>query len=125
LQNGSKNPKLECGWALGIGLDRWAMQLFDIPDIRLLWSEDERFIQQFKEGAITKFKKYSDAPACVKDLTMWMDGVNENDMYDLIRSVGGCLVESVKCIDSFKNKSGQESRCYRIMYRHAERSLTN
>lgn len=35
------------GWAFGLGLERLAMILFQINDIRLFWSEDERFLSQF------------------------------------------------------------------------------
>lgn len=34
-------------WAFGLGLDRLVMMQYAIPDIRLLWSEDERFLDQF------------------------------------------------------------------------------
>lgn len=34
-------------WAFGLGLDRLVMTQYKIPDIRLLWSEDERFLDQF------------------------------------------------------------------------------
>lgn len=64
------------------------MKLFDIQDIRLFWSEDPRFLSQFKNGEINKFKPYSKYPACYKDITFWLpqtkqNGLkfNENDFY--------------------------------------------
>lgn len=36
------------GWAFGLGLERLAMCLYDIPDIRLFWSNDTGFLNQFK-----------------------------------------------------------------------------
>ena len=43
-----------------------AQVLFDIPDIRLFWTDDDRFISQFKAGTITKFQPYSKFPPCYK-----------------------------------------------------------
>lgn len=48
------------------------MVLFNIPDIRLFWSEDPRFTSQFRPGEITSFKPYSRYPPCYKDMSFWL-----------------------------------------------------
>lgn len=35
-------------WAFGVGLERLAMKLYEIPDIRLFWSKDPGFLSQFE-----------------------------------------------------------------------------
>jgi phenylalanyl-tRNA synthetase alpha chain len=44
MHNAGRNTEKEVGWAFGLGLERWAMRMFDIPDIRLFWSQDPRFL---------------------------------------------------------------------------------
>ena len=62
--NGYEEQK---AWAFGLGLERLAMVLFSIPDIRLFWTEDQRFLKQFKAGNLgAKFKPYSKFPPCYK-----------------------------------------------------------
>ena len=124
-------------WAFGLGLERLAMVLFDIPDIRLFWSDDKRFSKQFKEGMfkaggvdMQKFKPYSKFPPCLKDVSFWLpkegDSFTENNLCEVVRDVAGSLVEEVKLIDEFENKKkGLTSNCYRIVYRSMERSLTD
>ncbi|KAH7914653.1 hypothetical protein BJ138DRAFT_999580 [Hygrophoropsis aurantiaca] len=127
LDNSNVSNKL--GWAFGLGLERIAMVLYSIPDIRLFWSRDERFLGQFKEGAISTFKPYSRYPACFKDVSFWLPeatSLHENDFCDLVRDVAGDIVEDVKMIDAFTHpKSGRKSLCYRINYRSMDRSLSN
>lgn len=38
MVRGNKDIEKEVGFAFGLGLERWAMRLFDIKDIRLFWS---------------------------------------------------------------------------------------
>ncbi|KAF1835993.1 phenylalanyl-tRNA synthetase [Decorospora gaudefroyi] len=61
------------GWAFGLGLERIAMLLYSIPDIRLFWSKDKRFLSQFHEHEpIRPFVPFSKYPACFKDVSFWL-----------------------------------------------------
>ena len=48
LENCGIDPKEYSGFAFGMGLDRMALLLYGIPDIRLLSENDLRFLEQFK-----------------------------------------------------------------------------
>ncbi|KAK7845747.1 phenylalanine--trna ligase [Quercus suber] len=114
-------------WAFGLGLERLAMVLFDIPDIRLFWSNDERFTSQFSKGQLgVKFKPFSKYPPCYKDISFWInESFTENNLCEVVRGIAGDLAEEVLLIDNFTNKKGMTSHCYRIAYRSMERSLTD
>ena len=60
-------------------------------------------------------------------MTFWIpDDFNENNFMQVVRSVAGDLAETVELIDEFKHpKSNRTSMCWRINYRHMDRSLTN
>lgn len=47
LRNVGVDPDQFSGYAFGIGLDRLAMLRFGIPDLRMLFENDIRFLQQF------------------------------------------------------------------------------
>ncbi|ESW11199.1 hypothetical protein PHAVU_008G010100 [Phaseolus vulgaris] len=123
-RNGKPNS---VAWAFGLGLERLAMVLFDIPDIRLFWSNDERFTSQFSNGELgVKFKPFSKYPPCYKDMSFWLsESFTENNLCEVVRGIAGDLVEEVQLIDNFTNKKGMTSHCYRIAYRSMERSLTD
>lgn len=120
------------GWAFGLGLERLAMLLYNIPDIRLFWSNDSGFLGQFNIGSIhdkVTYKPISSYPQCNNDISFWLpeDAASyaSNDFYDLVRSVGGDIIEQVTLVDEFKHpKNGRVSHCYRITYRHMEKTLT-
>lgn len=118
-------------YAFGVGLERLAMVLFDIPDIRLFWSTDSGFLNQFKDDKIVKYKPISAHPQCANDISFWLpqelslETFSVNDFYDLVRTVGGDMVEQVTLIDKFTHpKTGKSSLCFRIVYRHMEKTLT-
>lgn len=61
------------GWAFGIGLERIAMLLFEIPDIRLFWSKDKRFLDQFRQDQpVSTFVHFSKYPAAPRDVAFWL-----------------------------------------------------
>ena len=113
-------------WAFGLGVERLAMIMFDIPDIRLFWSNDQRFLSQFQAGQITKFKPYSKYEVCYKDVSFFVsDKFSYNDLCTIARDEDSDnTIESIVLIDQFE-KRGRTSQCYRVTYRAMDRTLTN
>ncbi len=116
------------GWAFGFGLERLAIIGTEAPDIRLLWSEDERVKKQLKLGQ--KFVDVSKYPPVVRDISFVVDkSFVPNNYFDLVRDIASNLVEQVTLIDTYENaeKLGLEkvSYAYRITYRSLDRTLTN
>lgn len=103
------------------------MILYDIPDVRLFWSTDERFLSQFKEGVLNKFKPFSKHPAELRDISLFLpETFEQNDFFELAREVGGELLEKVEIIDEFYNKKlNKKSICFRLSLRSMERSMTS
>src|SRR3989344_5556425 len=115
------------GWAFGPGLERFAMISMDLPDIRLLWSDDPRVKNQLKLG--NKYKEVSPYPPITRDISFIVDNqFVPNDYFDLIRDIGGDIVEQVELLDKFEDENkfgpGRTSYTYRVVYRSPERTLT-
>ena len=80
-------------WAVGIGLERLAMIMFKIPDIRLFWTDDPRFLDQFKHyypltaqflrepfKFITPFSLYSKFPPVHRDVSFWVLPMDQREV---------------------------------------------
>ncbi|MFA6973227.1 MAG: hypothetical protein WC238_00610 [Parcubacteria group bacterium] len=129
LKNLGLDPEIYNGWAFGIGIERLAMVKFEIPDIRVFWSNDERITSQFKD-INSKFKEVSKFPATTRDISFIIDkDVSLNNYYEIVRDYANNLIEEVKLLDEYENeeKFGKDKKSYtfRIVYRSSERTLTN
>lgn len=130
LRNADLDPSEVHGWAFGLGLDRLAMVLFNIPDIRLFWSEDIRFLEQFDEDSFAKriqFRPFSKYPPVSKDISAWLPAdFVENDLFEMIRDEGGDQVERVEVVDAFTHpKTKRSSKLFRVTWRDMSRTLTH
>jgi phenylalanyl-tRNA synthetase alpha chain len=116
------------GWAFGFGLERLAIASMSLPDIRLLWSTDERVTKQFQLGRT--YQEVSKYPPTLRDISFIVDkDVALNNYYEIVREFAGNLIEEVKHLDTFENEAkfgpGKVSHTFRIIYRSPERTLTN
>jgi len=128
LKNLGIDPEKYTGWAFGFGLERLAIISMELPDIRLLWSNDERIKRQLKLGQ--KYKEVSKFPPVVRDISFVVDkDFVPNDYFDVIRDIGEDLIEQVELLDKYENSDkfgeGKLSYTFRITYRSLERTLTN
>ncbi|MFA6006352.1 MAG: hypothetical protein WC764_01340 [Candidatus Paceibacterota bacterium] len=114
------------GWAFGFGMERLAIASMKLPDIRLLWSDDPRVTKQLKLGQ--EFVEVSKYPPITRDISFVVPATFvPNDYFDLIRDIGGELVEQVSLLDKYENEekfgADKMSYTYRTVYRSMERTL--
>ncbi len=122
------DPSVYGGWAFGFGVERLAMQKMQIPDIRILWSTDPRITGQFT-SIDSVYAQVSRYPEIIRDISFIVPrDVVPNRFYEIVRELGGDLVEEVKLIDEYENeaKLGPQNKSYtfRTIYRSFERTLT-
>ncbi|MSR76266.1 MAG: hypothetical protein EXS68_01580 [Candidatus Ryanbacteria bacterium] len=128
LKNFGLDPEVYNGWAFGFG-DRLAMIKMEIPDIRILWSDDSRITSQFKD-INSKYKAVSKFPPIARDISFIIDkSVSLNNYYEIVRDFAENLIEEVQLIDEYEDaaKFGADKKSYtfRIVYRSLERTLTH
>lgn len=119
-------------WAFGLGLERLAMILYSIPDIRLFWTNDEKFISQFAESNCMNnitFTEYVKIPSITKDISFWLPACDieiideknkitwtkQNDFMDIVRNCMDTNIEKIELVDQFFHpKKQQYSQCWRM-----------
>ena len=119
------------GLAWGLGVTRLAMILFNITDIRYLFSTHPKFLSQFSDGIIKEFQPFSTLESQTKDVSFfippnkiiaddkndqlkWLD---ENDFFECIRDITGDMMKEVSLSDTFYNKKiDKYSRTYRMIF---------
>jgi phenylalanyl-tRNA synthetase alpha chain len=120
------------GWAFGLGLERLAMILFKIPDIRLFWTDDIRFTNQFAKDKLNIFVPYPVLDMISKDISFWLGNRDDeiklesdenfcwnyiNDFYEIVREIFADNVAEVKLIDKVNNKKKKlYSHTFRITF---------
>jgi len=126
------------GLAMGIGLDRTAMLIKGIGDIRLLRSNDPRIKKQMLN--LDPFVAVSKYPPIRQDISVSInDGVSEEDICEKIKDVMGedaNVIEEItivsetayrqlpaKAIERLGIKPGQKNMLIKIVLRSHERSL--
>ncbi len=144
------DPEKYNGWAFGFGIERLAMPLKKVPDVRIFWSQDPRITAQWWD--FKPYKEVSNYPPVFKDisfivpkLSFVMDQKEMEKSWELeltretesnffaitsaIRDVSGDLIEEVKITGMFEDDAkfgaDKKSITIRITFRSLERTLTN
>ncbi|NXH14533.1 FDXA1 protein, partial [Bucco capensis] len=112
-----------------LNLDLVAMVLCAIPDWRMLWTSDTRFLQQFPRGELRLFQSFSLYPPCyVHDVSFWVpdgDQFDEVAFHTIAREVSAEMVVSIQLMDSFQQaESGRQSLCYRLTFQSCDKALS-
>lgn len=138
------------GWAFGFWLERMAMLLKRVFDIRVFWSKDPRITSQW--GNFDPFVPVSDFPATTRDISFLVKKYQfivdeeetqkkgyiqltkdtESDFFDIAsiaRDVSWNIIESIRIHDIFEDDDRfwkeYKSVCIRITFRSFERTLSN
>eukprot|EP00371_Babesia_bovis_P001588 XP_001610235.1 phenylalanine-tRNA ligase [Babesia bovis T2Bo] len=131
------NEDIVGGWAFGLGLERLAMVLCNITDIRQFWEDDERFMRQYstfsQDGKLRIFKPYSKNPPVSRDISFYLDGPNytkgkfdEYQFRHIFEELSRDYVEDITLLSQYTHpETGRKSLCYRVIYRAMGENLTN
>lgn len=120
----------EIGFLMGaLNLDLVTMHLLGIEDWRVLWTEDERFIEQFYHHNLKPFHSFSlYPPYYIHDVSFWVEGDSVFDDVEFhtitLRMSKGNIVD-IQLLDQYENvQTGKTGLCYRLKYQSCDRALS-
>ncbi|KAM3869186.1 ferredoxin-fold anticodon-binding domain-containing protein 1 [Diretmus argenteus] len=120
----------QVGVNVSLNLDLLAVLLFSLPDWRLLWSHDPRFLECFllSPPPGKPFRPFSLFPERFSfDISLWTGPAwEEREFHAVVREASGGTVEQVQLIDTFSRLDpSQTSHCYRLIYRSHTHALSH
>ncbi|XP_068936863.1 ferredoxin-fold anticodon-binding domain-containing protein 1 isoform X2 [Petaurus breviceps papuanus] len=113
-----------------VNLDLLVMLVWGIPDWRILWTFDKRFLDHFVPGKVEPFKDFSlYPPSYVHDVSFWLDeerGFDEVEFHTVARAVSQDMITSIQLLNRFQHpQTGRVSLCYRLTYQACDRALSH
>ncbi|XP_047665028.1 ferredoxin-fold anticodon-binding domain-containing protein 1 [Tachysurus fulvidraco] len=113
-----------------LNLDHLVTLTFSIPDWRLMWTSDPRFLAGFEPGiqvpaTFQPFSLYP--PSYTHDVSFWMepDTFDELDFHEAVRIATCGAVKDIQLVDRFRHPHmGHASLCYRLSYQSPDRALS-
>lgn len=106
-------------WIVSANLDRLAMAIFSIPDIRYLWSSDHRILNQFDENTITKFSPIGHSTFYKEFCFQRPDKFDESELFRVIFEESKDLLQELKFSESYRYTA------IILSYRGTFRSIVN
>ncbi|XP_029957091.1 ferredoxin-fold anticodon-binding domain-containing protein 1 [Salarias fasciatus] len=115
---------------VSLNLDLLAVVMFSLPDWRVLWSHDPRFLKQFslRPSPGTPYRPFSLFPEHFSfDISFWTGSTwEEKKFYSAVREASRGTVEQVKLMDTFSHPDlSQTSYCYRLTYHSHTHALSH
>ena len=116
-----------------LNLDSLTQIRYDIPDQRVLWSENPSFLSQFKDlhfSEIKQFKPLSLFPPLWRhDVSLWENIGEDFDVQrfcDIVQDVTQGIVKCVLCMNVWAEpQEGRISRCYRLLYQSDDVAISH
>ncbi|KAM3923446.1 ferredoxin-fold anticodon-binding domain-containing protein 1 [Leptodactylus fuscus] len=114
---------------VALNLDLMAMCLLGIEDWRMLWTEDERFIEQFHSHNLKPFQSFSlYPPYYIHDVSFWVEGnsiFDDVEFHTIALQISKGNIVDIQLLDRYENaETGKTGLCYRLKYQACDRALS-